>query len=196
MTTRRDVLAAGLAAGILPHGLPASAVPRANGAILRPYRIVVDSRFSASAPLARAANRKGLAVSTITGDVTKLWYDDLYHRWRRGAAPIAGLTDPTALFCLEQIAWDVGMRVLLRIEHARVSGSLIEHRVTAPAGLLSHARALGQTSAPWSSDAARLVLEFPARTVRGDQASLTVESRFADSSDPAFLVSWVIGTRV
>ena len=50
--------------------------------------------------------------------MTRFWYDDLYHRWREGPAAIAGLTAHGPLFCFEQLARDLRMRVVLRAELA------------------------------------------------------------------------------
>lgn len=41
-----------------------------------------------------------------------LWYHDLYFRWRRGPAAIAGMTGEDSLFCLDLLARDAGLRVL------------------------------------------------------------------------------------
>ena len=54
----------------------------------------------------------------MAGDMTRFWYDDLYHRWRQAPVAIAGLTAHGALFCLERLAWEKRMRVVYRREHS------------------------------------------------------------------------------
>jgi hypothetical protein len=55
-------------------------------------------------------------VHGFDGDITNIWYHDLQPRWQKAPAAIAGLTAHGALFCLERLAWDVGMRVVARAE--------------------------------------------------------------------------------
>jgi hypothetical protein len=124
MTSRREFVKAGLAASAL---LPAAA--RADFAVageLDPvaaiYKVLYDTRFAASVAFARRAAARGLAVHAMAGDMTRFWYDDLYHRWLQGPAAIAGLTAHGALFCLERLAWEQRMRVVYRKEHAPPGG--------------------------------------------------------------------------
>ncbi|HXS80289.1 MAG TPA: hypothetical protein VN818_08385 [Gammaproteobacteria bacterium] len=121
MTSRREFLRAGLtASALLPvcarahfavgEGVSAATVPL--------YKVLYDTRFPASVAFARRAAARGLALHAIAGDMTRFWYDDLYHRWREGPTAIAGLTAHGALFCLERLAWEQRMRVVYRREHA------------------------------------------------------------------------------
>ena len=75
------------------------------------YKVIFDERFPASVAFANQAQRQGLPVHAIRGDITSLWFHDLDLRWKQGPAAIAGLTDPNALFCLDLLARDKGMRV-------------------------------------------------------------------------------------
>ena len=49
--------------------------------------------------------------------MTRLWFDDIYHRWKESPVAIAGLTAQGQLFCFERLAWDQGLRVVFRAEH-------------------------------------------------------------------------------
>ena len=125
MTSRREFLKTGLAASaLLPLGARADlgAFEGVPGAAVSIYKVVYDTRFPASIAFARRAAARGLAVHAIAGDMTRFWYDDLYHRWRQGPAAIAGLTTHGPLFCLERLAWEQRMRVVYRDEHAPVAG--------------------------------------------------------------------------
>ena len=124
MTSRRELLKAGLAASAL---LPAAAradfiVADELGQGAPIYKVLYDTRFAASVAFARRAAARGLAVHAMAGDMTRFWYDDLYHRWRQGPAAIAGLTANGALFCLERLAWDQRMRVVYRNEQPPAAG--------------------------------------------------------------------------
>jgi hypothetical protein len=81
------------------------------------YKVVVDRRFPDSVAFGAEMTRLGAPVHTMQGDITDLWYHDLDRRWRQGPVAIAGMTAHGPLFCLERLAWDHGMRVVLRTEH-------------------------------------------------------------------------------
>ncbi len=84
---------------------------------LRLHTAVFDERFAAARHFGAAARRLGLAVHPIRGDVTELWYSRLYPLWRNSPAPVAGLTAYAAMFCLERLAWDHGLRMVQRDAH-------------------------------------------------------------------------------
>ena len=112
MASRRQVLTAGLIGSVLPLGALASAAEAARPVEI--YRAVYDRRFAAGRAFAAEAARRGWTAAAIEGDVTNLWYHDLAVRWRTGPAPIAGVTDAQALFVLDHLARDAGMRVITR----------------------------------------------------------------------------------
>ena len=121
MTNRREVLQGGIALTSLPivanvawaahTALPIDASARAL------YRVVFDSRFAAARAFGAEAARLGAKVHGFDGDITGFWYHQLDLQWRRQALAIAGMTLHGPLFCLEQLARDVGARVVYRAEH-------------------------------------------------------------------------------
>src|SRR2546425_12044448 len=110
MTNRREFLQIGLAgAAIVPlaaFGRPAYA-PAASPL----YKAIFDERFPASIAFALELNRRGIPIHGIRGDITALWYHDLYFQWRGGPVAIAGMTTNESLFCLEVLGRDAGLRV-------------------------------------------------------------------------------------
>jgi hypothetical protein len=135
MHSRREFLQAGIAASIVPIALPAQAftfdVPT-DARMIPPadefFSIVYDVRFNDAALLASKAERSGLPVTRITGDITEFWFNELSLKWqsRTGVKPvcqtgapvaIAGFTTHGPLFCLERLGWDHGMRVAFRRVH-------------------------------------------------------------------------------
>ena len=136
MTSRRQVLKVGLAASAmlpLAAGIVSMAVDAARGEAITLYKVLYDTRFATSVAFARRAAAAGVPVHGMAGDMTRFWYDDLYHRWRQGPAAIAGLTAHGALFCLERLAWEQRMRVVYRSEHAATPETLFSW-VIAPVG--------------------------------------------------------------
>jgi hypothetical protein len=122
MISRRQVLQRGLAATSLPLvvGVSLAPIQAAHAKALEQtglYKVLFDRRFAASREFGREALWQGQSVEGFDGDVTNIWYHDLHPRWQKGPAAIAGLTAHGALFCLERLAWDVGMRVTHRAEH-------------------------------------------------------------------------------
>src|SRR5262245_61140528 len=104
-----------MAAAVLP-ALPIDNVFAATAVPCR--HIIFDERHRAARTFANNASAQGLRVSAIAGDVTALWYHGLQPAWRNAPAAIAGLTRADSLFVLEQLAWDVWMRVVHRAPHA------------------------------------------------------------------------------
>jgi hypothetical protein len=113
-------------------------------------RGIVDQRFAISAAFGRTLADQGIRTTDVRDDVARLWYDDLRTELRTTQAPFAGLTDRSTLFCLEELARDVGMRVVVRVDHLIDTDGRVQHDVTGSpdffaAAQLQHAdESLGQ----------------------------------------------------
>jgi hypothetical protein len=119
MLNRRRVLKIGAAtvAGVLVKA-PVSGRNLSPGrADIAFHRAVFDERFAECQAFADELGSAGVCTSAIRGDVAELWYSDLRSHLRDSRLPVAGFTDRTALFCLEELARDVGMRVIFREDH-------------------------------------------------------------------------------
>jgi hypothetical protein len=126
----------GAVAGLL--GLPAAGqtarlTPAASTPAVRLYKYVYDRRYSAARAFGIGAEFAGCSagIVAIGGDMTTLWSRDLRPQWSAGGGAIAGMTTARTLFCLEQLAQDHWMRVVIRVEHAISDGHEIAHRLTA-----------------------------------------------------------------
>lgn len=113
-------LSAALAAGPLAQLADAAAsAPPARSAPDRAgerprvplHAVVFDERFAAARRFGAAARCEGLATHAIRGGVTRFWYSHLHPLWKRAPVPIAGLTAYGAMFCLERLCWDHGLRM-------------------------------------------------------------------------------------
>lgn len=197
MTSRREFLQITFAASVLPlaagavegTGPAVSARDRADAVPL--YKVLYDTRFPASVAFARRVAAQGVVTQAMTGDMTQVWYDDLYHRWARGPAAIAGLTAYGALFCLERLAWDQRMRVVFRGEHKAAAPGSIAHDFTGAPEIVSAAcRAAAEPA--WAAAMGDVVTRCPG----GRAASTTAHTFRANrgtrvpESEPLF--SWVI----
>lgn len=128
MTSRREFLQTTALAGALPF------VARTVFANLasRDRLLVFDERFPAARQFGARAGASGWSARPIQGDVTPLWANELVHRWTDGPLPVAGLTAPPALFCLEELARDHRMRVVFHVEHLVRLGGHVAHTVRIP----------------------------------------------------------------
>jgi len=158
------------------------------------YKTIFDERYSACARFAEEMDRRVLTTHAIRADITKLWYDDLYHRWKQGPVAIAGMTAPGPIFCLEMLARDAGMRVALRVDHRFTrgrDGQRIEHEFAGPVESLTLAGEIEPSAERWPEKMAEMVARFPAERGR------TKTARYAGQPDRIrgeweHLVTWVI----
>ena len=198
MTSRREFLHMGVAALALPISgraglsLAHSAWPDAP-APMQFYKVVFDERFAASRAFAAEAQRLGLPVHGIRGDVTSLWYDDLYVRWKQGPVAIAGITQKAALFCLDLMARDQRMRLAYLGEHVRRSDSHVEHTLSGPRKIVGQAR-LAESGPEWTSHLAHLMNRFPKNCFQAS-APVIVAPLVGPGDQPEQFVSWVIAPR-
>jgi len=201
MVNRRRVMKIGAAtvAGALvnlpvlgPHAAPA----RAYGAF---ERAVFDERFAECRAFATELHSAGVFTSAIRGDVADLWYGDLRAHLRENRLPIAGLTDRAALFCLEELARDVGMRVIFRADHIvdqidQDQNGHARHTAVGPASLVTVTRNL-PPEAGFGRAMAGLFSQFDISALHtsgpGDSAAQKRTGPFSPENKTA-LVSWVI----
>jgi hypothetical protein len=201
MCSRREFLQTGVVVSTVASLMggtvgawPASALAGAPGGI-EFYKVIFDADQAASAAFGDAVGATGLPTHGLRArplghDLTALWYDDLYHRWREGAAAIAGMTPVNVAFYLQMLGQDAGMRLVFRAEHTRASNGGVRHRLMGPTAVLDRA-ALLNAGADWSRGAAELIRRTPAQL--SDQASRVVSSApVTESGMREPLVSWVI----
>jgi hypothetical protein len=181
MTSRREFIQASVAASAAPLVATGPALAAATAGMTL-YKVIYDARFAEGRTFALAAGRLGTPAHPIRGDVTNIWFNDLYHRWSRAPAAIAGLTTPAALFCLEQLARDYRMRVVFHAEHRPSTGGAMLHALT-DAALLGELRAAG---ASWPLRAAQALLSRPAN------AAPPARPKGASLGSDDILSSWII----
>src|SRR5262245_44331745 len=196
MVSRREILQTGIAVGSLPIATSAAwatgdAARTAPLPALHFYKVIFDQRFAASRLFGREAARRGAAVHAIDGDITDVWYHDLHARWRAGPAAIAGLTAHGAIFCLERLAWDVGMRVVFRAEHERTTAGTFAHVFDGPESMIRSAAALAAPGTDWSCHIATIVMNCPSE-ISGARRKQMFAAAAPATEDQHPLISWVI----
>jgi len=182
---RREVL---LAAALVPATTfrwgPATAA--ASGPAGGVFGAVFDFGLPQGLAFAERSSSLGLQSFGFAGDMSSLWFDRLLPALQAKPTPFIGLTTPGALFCFEQLAWDVGMRVGLRIDH-RKGRDGVEHLASAqlPADVRAQLGKLNWAFGNCAADAA-----VGSRAVWGDCTHAVVPA--TDVLGAQALVTWVI----
>ena len=184
MLTRRDLVKWGLASVALP------AMAGGGGALASSvsplHKMVFDGRLPASRIFGARAQKLGAPIAVIHGDVTALWFHDLHFLWQSGSrAAVAGLTRPSSLFALEQMALLAGRRVVFRAEHHEQAAGNYTHRVATPSGFAT----LADRSPDWAAHMAQAMVQNIAPVSNHLQAHAMMA---APASDRHVLVSWII----
>ena len=146
MISRRTLLISGAAASVA--GVIAGVSGAANaadraGSPGRRFRAVFQPRHEASVAFARTLNDRCMGVSEVSGDLGQLWYGELRGQLRRTKVPLTGLTDRATLFCLEELARDVDMKMRFRVDRVVEQGGRIRHEVAGQKRLVTGLHDLG-----------------------------------------------------
>lgn len=189
MPSRRQFLQIGLAATAWPIVAGAAHAagldPRLGTPLLG---VVCDTRFAESVAFAHRSTALGLTAHAIDGDMTRLWYDEVYHRWRQRPTALAGLTAHGPLFCFAELARDVGLRVAFRAEHRPAAGTLT-HAFTGPVSMVAASLdACGRPASLWTA-MADVVARCPSGRTEIRSAG---RSGGTASPDADTLYTWVI----
>jgi hypothetical protein len=91
---------------------------------------IINPMFEQSLAFASIVKSHGIPVTQVTGNIGPRWYGELRARVRAARMPLAGLTDRATLFCLEELARDVDMKVVARIDHLIAADGSVVHDVT------------------------------------------------------------------
>jgi hypothetical protein len=186
MTSRREFLQATAVLSAVPLTVSASIVADTPLVL---SSVVIDERYAAARVFGTRAQRSGIALSPIKGDITDLWLDELRPLWSGRQAAIAGLTARPALFCLEQLAWDHRMRVVYHAEHKPRPDGTMAHTVHLAALGLGSAE-LAAAGAAWPGYAAGAMSRLSATRSACGPSTACMEGAIGD--DAVTLHSWVI----
>lgn len=187
MTNRREFLQA---AAVLSAAPLIGRVAFASGVALD--LIVFDSRHAEARDFGAHAGRLGVPLRAIAGDITNLWQHELRNRLTVKTVAIGGLTERPALFLLERLAWDHGLRVVFEAEHEPDSRGCAAHRLvrTADSGL---AAALDDAGRHWPAILADALID--GSRVRTRDFGPTDTGLAAHLEEPMTLYSWMIAPR-
>jgi hypothetical protein len=130
MASRREFLQGSVAASMLVLSPGLLAAVESLNESLPLHTVLFDARHQASVRFAAAFAEQGVRTCALGkgGDITPFWRNELASVWTQSPAPVAGLTDARALFCLEQLGPQYG----LRVSHREVQESGLVAWVVAP----------------------------------------------------------------
>ena len=195
MTNRREFMhGVSLAAVPLVTGLPCVAVTLAP-ATPAFHAVLIDDRYAAASVFGARLAARGETLRVVPGgNLTYLWLNEIAPAWRRAPVPVAGLTRPAVLFCLEQLAWAQGLRVVFHAEHVVTPTGAVQHTVQrcAEAGLALDAGSLALRGPLWPSQVADVVAShgaLPRHAAAGPSCSGLAPELAADAE---LLTSWII----
>jgi hypothetical protein len=190
MASRRAVLkgslAAAAAAAVWRNGLAQTPRRREHG----PDHLVLDRGSPLSPMFEDHARAAAIPTFATEGDITALWFEVLDPLWRQEHSTVAGITSPEAIFCLERLAWDHGMRMVFRADEvANASGT--ELRLRARPAALDHALTKLRANPRRQLAQAACLLHCPIA-----EGPLTAHTLCADvPAASAHWVSWVMAPR-
>ncbi|CAI06278.1 hypothetical protein ebA302 [Aromatoleum aromaticum EbN1] len=203
MISRRAFLQGSVAMGGLAlagTSIPGFAAPATLSQYKAPlslFSAIYDNGFPASAAFGAATEEQGYSTHDIDGDITELWVHHLAEQWQREPVAIAGLTHASALFVLERMGWDHGLRVIFRARHQFQANGDIEHRLSGPASMLNAFKTTVSEHASLGACMAGVLSHC-----HGPEQVLATLSLMARSGlepnarrDDVPLVSWVIAPR-
>jgi hypothetical protein len=190
MTDRREFLQAAAVLSTAP--LAARAAFAGLGHAARLDAVVVDSRHAAARVFGDFAALAGAPRREVQGDITDLWQRELVHRWREAPAALAGLTERPALFLLERLGWDHGLRVVFEAEHLPDATGGVQHRIV-QSNAVGLERELAAAGADWPAVLADALILSGAATKRDTLPSGAAMA--ANLGESTKLYSWIIAPR-
>ena len=130
MTTRRTFIRIAASAAVPAVPLQAASPTGASKPRRELGAVIIDGDHAAARSFGDRFSEQGSPVLSIhEGDVTASWLGHIRPMWSQRRASVAGLTTPAALFCLEQLAWQHGLRVVFHAEHILLPDGRLDHQV-------------------------------------------------------------------
>jgi len=152
------------------------------------YKVIYDERLPESVLFAEQAERMGLEIAAVGDDITNVWANDLYYKWKDGPAAIAGLTLESTAFMFEMLSRDTWMVPAFKARH-KAGPEGISHELTSSPDTLAMSPILSEMGDNWATGVASIACQLgeclPGRT----ETSITSVGVAAHQDQD--LVSWV-----
>jgi hypothetical protein len=160
----------------------------------RPMVLVDDRHADARAFGAVLAGRGARVHAVPDGDVSAAWRDWIGPALRRAPTVLAGLTRAPALFCLEQLGWALGRRVVFYAEHLASAAGPVRHKIIryASAGKAADENELSMRGQFWPSHLASQVAAHSALAHYPRWAPTHIDLAPSPPDEARRLTSWII----
>lgn len=192
MTNRRQFLQSAAALTAAPLAGRSAFAGTGNSRQSTPDVLILDARYPQARELGLGASARISALRDIDGDITRLWQSELQKAWSRHQVPVAGLTERPALFLLEHLGWQHGMRVVFEAEHSPQSDGHFSHRVIR-SGDHHLEQDLNSAGRHWTGVLAEALLDGD-RTISTDTMP-SGAAMYEHRGESEKLYSWVIAPR-
>jgi len=190
--TRRTIIQSAVAIAGSPL---APGVVFAGGArVANNIEVLSDIRYREVRAFNMRAAHLDVPISPIRdGDITELWQQYFSVAWKDNPRALIGLTERPALFMLEQLGWQHGMRVFFHAEHASNGQGQWTHQIlrSSRASLKGYLEAAGTD---WPAVLADQLLITP-QDVAARELTPTGAAMAAYWNEPTKLYSWIIAPR-
>jgi hypothetical protein len=193
VTNRREFLRGATAAALpLVAGAPLAI---ANHVVVAPVctMALIDDRHAEARAFGDELAGRGVRVRAVPeGDVSAPWREWIGPALRRAPTVLVGLTGAPALFCLEQLGWVLGARVVFYAEHLVSVVRPVVHRIIrAPSAVkTADEMSLSMRGRFWPSHLAALLAVHSAAARHPRAAPTHID--LAPSDDAQRLASWII----
>jgi hypothetical protein len=158
------------------------------------HSVLIDERHAAAHSVGTLLARAGAPVLSVPeGDITPIWLSRIGPAWQDQPVAIAGLTARPALFCLEQLAFNRGLRVVFHGEHIVHAEGRVEHSLMRGAeGANLSVRELSRAGAQWPERVAKALASHrhPVGSVRPGPSHAALEPELPERAQ--LLTSWII----
>jgi len=157
--------------------------------------VLIDDRHPEARVFGGALAGRGAQVHAVPGgDVSALWRESIGPAWRNTRTVVAGLTRPPVLFCLEQLGWPQGLRVVFHAEHRLAPSQLARHTIlrAASARMAAAETALSGRGRLWPGQLAALVVSQGTSRIYRRAAFTEIDLAPALPIDLPVLTSWII----
>jgi hypothetical protein len=192
---RRHFLRAGAASVV---ALPAAgqAFTRGDtvlGSKLPFYKVVYDNRYPDAVGFSNEVKRLGGVTEAVSGDLSRLWFEDIKPLLDGAPGMVAGLTTELTAMYLTGLSRDENHYTVFHGTHVLQDGTILRHTLKTPDTMLQNISNLSGADNSWGMGLARLMSRFEhSPTARLETTILNERPLPMNEEGTQRMVSWVI----
>lgn len=154
---------------------------------------IFDSSYTESQSFSETLASNGIASLNLQDGLSTLWYEQLRSSLAANPRPLFGLTDRLSLFCLEELARDLNLKVRTRIDHLITQQGQVSHQAAGSASLHEAVQQLGNNTkfGRIMAETTDLISNLPTSSDRSERSVQKLTGPNAPLNQTA-LVTWVI----